>query len=79
MPSDDPSMIPFILLGDSNIPVELSDYSFEMICDVPSETASMERDLSSNGAVESQESEAMNEGDATEQDLRDEQNAVTEG
>lgn len=79
MPSDDPSMIPFILLGDSNIPVELSDYSFEMICDVPSETASMERNPSVDGAVESQESEAMNEGDATEQDLRDEQNAVTEG
>lgn len=79
MPSEDPSMIPFILLGDSNVPVELSDYSLEMIVDVPSETTSIPPDASEDGLAESQESDGINESDATEQDLSDEENAVTEG
>lgn len=79
MPSDDPSMIPFILLGDSDIPVELSDYSLEMISDVPLETTSIQRDASEDGIAESQESEGISESHATEPDPSDEENAVTEG
>lgn len=80
MPSDDPSMIPFILLGDSDVPVELSDFSLQMISSGPS-TATSINFVESAANIDSPEHDPTEQDgiDVQERDPRDEENAVREG